>query len=319
VELILPIAQLRKRDVSMVGGKAANLGEITCAEIPAPAGFVITVNAYEEFLEGTGVRAHLESLLIHLDVTDGTRIDVADEIRDLITNAEMPGVIASAIVNAYAEIMEGPVAVRSSATAEDLAEASFAGQQETYLNVEGDAHVLRAVQNCWASLFEARAVHYRATVGFGQLDVRMAVVVQRMVQADRSGVMFTLNPITRDDTQVVIEAAWGLGEGVVSGVLTPDMYIVDKGVGTILDCQVTPQERELARRPEPSPGLEFNEWVSVDWGRRLKKKLTDEEIRRLAEMGVRLEQHFGCPQDIEWASQRGAFYILQARPVTGLH
>lgn len=247
MELILPIAQLRRCDVSTVGGKGANLGEMTHAEIPVPAGFVVTVRAYDEFLEATGVRAHLEPLL-NLYMGDETRIDVASEIRDLITNAEVPREIVSAIVDAYAEIMQGPVAVRSSATAEDLAEASFAGQQETYLNVEGAAEVLRAVQHCWASLFEARAVHYRATAGFGQLDVRMAVVVQRMVQADRSGVMFTLNPVTGDATQVLIEAVYGLGEGCVSGVLTPDMYIVDKGEGTILDCQVTRQERELVRR-----------------------------------------------------------------------
>lgn len=317
MEPILTISCLRKSDVSIVGGKAANLGEIISAELPVPPGFVVTVSAYDEFLEATGVRGDLD-LLFHLEKEEATRSGRADEIRDLIANTEMPHMIASAVADAYREIGQGPVAVRSSATAEDLAEASFAGQQDTYLNVQGEAEVVRAVQNCWASLYGAHAVHYRVTAGFGQSAVRMAVVVQHMVQADRSGVMFTLNPVTNDNTQVLIEAVYGLGEACVSGIVTPDMYIVDKDSGTVLDRQVQPQKRQLVRCTVATPSGEFNEWTDVDRERGSAQKLGDEEIGRLARLGARLEQHFGYAQDIEWAAEDGAFYIVQARPVTGL-
>jgi pyruvate, water dikinase len=317
MDSILPLARLGKSDVSMVGGKAANLGEMLRAALPVPTGFVVTVSAYDEFLEATGVRADLD-LLIHLEKEEATRARRADEIRNLIAKTEMPHMIASAVADAYRDIGQGPVAVRSSATAEDLAEASFAGQQDTYLNVQGEAHVLRALQNCWASLYGAHAVHYRATAGFGQSDVRMAVVIQQMVEADRSGVMFTLNPVTNDTTQVLIEAVYGLGEACVSGIVTPDMYIVEKDSGTVLDRQVQRQERQLVRRAVATPSEEFNEWIDVDPERWSAQKLSDQEIGRLAQLGVRLEQHFGRPQDIEWAAQGGAFYIVQARPITGL-
>jgi pyruvate, water dikinase len=318
-KLVLPIASLAREDVSLAGGKGANLGELTRAGILVPPGFVVTVGAYDRFLEEAGVRPQAEALLGNLDVDDGAAMErVAAATRDLITAAPMPEPIADAIADAYRQSGEGPVAVRSSATAEDLAEASFAGQQETYLNVEGGADVLHAVQKCWASLFEARAVHYRATTGFGQLDVKIAVVVQRMVQSDRSGVMFTVNPVTTDEGQILIEAVYGLGEGVVSGVLTPDMYVVDKASGALVDCQITPQVQELVRRQGAGPGEEPNQWAPVDWGRRAGQKLSAEEIAALAVMGSSLERHFGCPQDIEWAAESGTLYIVQARPVTGL-
>src|SRR5262249_5645179 len=194
MERVLPIARLRKTDTAIAGGKAANLGEVMNAAIPVPPGFVVTVSAYDEFLDLTGVAADLD-LLLHVEQADWPRAIAENGVQDRIANAEMPHMIASAIADAYHAIGQGHVAVRSSATAEDLAEASFAGQQDTYLNVRGEAHVLRAVQNCWASLYGSHAVHYRATAGFSQPSVRMAVVVQRMVEADRSGVMFTLNPV----------------------------------------------------------------------------------------------------------------------------
>jgi pyruvate,water dikinase len=312
MELVLPIACLRRTDVAMVGGKAANLGEVINAAIPIPPGFVVTVAAYEEFLADTGVGAYLD-----LEKADEPRA-TTNGIRDLIANAELPQVIASAVADAYHAMGQGPVAVRSSATAEDLAEASFAGQQDTYLNVRGEPQVLRSIQDCWASLYGSHAVHYRAAAGFGQAAVKIAVVVQQMVEADRSGVMFTLNPVTNDNSQVLIEAVYGLGESCVSGVVTPDMYIVAKNAGIVLDRQIQPQARQLARRSGGSSGEGFNEWVDVDGARRSVQKLADEEIGRLVEMGVRLEQHFGCPQDIEWAIEGEDIYVVQARPVTGL-
>jgi pyruvate,water dikinase len=315
MEPVLPIASLRKSDVSMAGGKAANLGEILKAELPVPPGFVVTVGAYDEFLRATGVGADLDALF-ELEKGQAIEANRADDLRHRISNATMPQVISSAVAGAYQQMGLGPVAVRSSATAEDLAEASFAGQQDTYLNVQGEVEVLRAVQNCWASLYGEHAIHYRATAGFSQSAVRMAVVVQQMVEADRAGVMFTLNPVTDDPTQVLIEAVYGLGEACVSGMVSPDMYIIDKGSGSVLDRQIQPQERQLVRRSRPSSDDEFNEWTEVEAARRSSPKLCDHEIAQLVEMGARLEQHFGCPQDIEWAIEREAVYIVQARPIT---
>jgi pyruvate,water dikinase len=316
MELTLAIDQLTRSDVPIAGGKAANLGELTCARMPVPPGFAVTVTAYDEFLEAAGLRSRFDSL--RPEPATGGNGALAREMRSLIANAEMPGPIASAIAAAYGAMASGPVAVRSSATAEDLAEASFAGQQDTFLNVEGEAAVIRAVQDCWASLFEERAVHYRANAGFAHCEAKMAVVVQRMVQANRSGVMFTLNPVTGDRSQLLIEAVYGLGEAVVSGVVTPDLYVVDKSSGAILDRQVAAQDRELVRCRNGSPGPEPNEWVPVDPERQARQKMADAEIGRLAEIGACLERHFGCPQDIEWAAQSEAFYILQARAVTRL-
>jgi len=316
-KLIASITDVCKGDVALVGGKGANLGELTRAGIPVPPGFVVTVHAYSRLLDGAELREKAARLLAALDLNDRSRLElVASEIRRLITAAEMPVDMASEIATAYRQMVAGPVAVRSSATAEDLAEASFAGQQETYLNVEGEAHVVRAVQNCWASLFEDRAIFYRAGAGFGQLDVGIAVVVQSMVQSDRSGVMFTVNPVTNDDSKILIEAVYGLGEGLVSGLITPDMYVVDKASGAVLDRQLVPQEQEFVRRPQEQSGEDPNHWVPIESGLSTKQKLSDPEIGELATLGRRLEQHFGCAQDIEWACENGSFYIVQSRAVT---
>jgi pyruvate,water dikinase len=314
---IASIAAVCRDDVALAGGKGANLGELTRAGIPVPPGFIVTVHAYSRLLDTGRLRERAEQLLADLDVTDRSRLEsTAAEIRRLITAAEMPEDVASDIAIAYRQMDTGPVAVRSSATAEDLAEASFAGQQETYLNVEGAAHVVRAVQNCWASLFEDRAIFYRGSKGFGQLEVGIAVVVQCMVQSDRSGVMFTVDPVTSDKGRIVIEAVYGLGEGLVSGLVTPDMYVVDKASGAVLNHQLAPQEQEFVRRSQGQLGGDQNHWVPIESGRRRAQKLSDPEIGELATMGRRLEQHFGCAQDIEWACENGAFYIVQSRAVT---
>ena len=312
---VVSIAEVRKIDVAFAGGKGAGLGELTSIGVPVPPGFVVTAPAYFQFLDSAGIRPQAGRLLSGLDVNDSAALErAAAELRGLISGAEMPADIAAETAAAYRAMSEGLVAVRSSATAEDLADASFAGQQDTYLNIEGAEEVVRAVQKCWASLFEARAIFYRAGAGFGQLDVGIAVVVQRMVQSERSGVMFTIHPVTNDRTQMVIEAIYGLGEAVVSGVVTPDMYVVEKASGTVIDSQVVAQEQELVRA-QSTAGGERNHWNEVDWGRRAKQKLSEAEISELAAIGRRLEEHFGCPQDIEWAYD-GSFYIVQARAVT---
>jgi pyruvate,water dikinase len=309
------IEEAGKEDVALVGGKGANLGELVRAGIPVPRGFIVTSAAYFGLLEAAGLREDIERHLTGLDVNDNDALNtVAAEIKALISAAGMPAGVAADIAVAYEALGEGPVAVRSSATAEDLAEASFAGQQETYLNIEGPGDVVRAVQACWASLFEPRAIFYRSGAGFDHMKVGIAVVVQKMVQSERSGVMFTLHPVTNDRSQVVIEAVYGLGEAIVSGMVTPDSYVIEKASGAMLDCQVVPQEQELIRKP--GSGDEANHWEAVDWARRPKQKLSNEEAAELATIGARVEDHFGCPQDVEWAHADGAFHIVQARAVT---
>jgi len=315
--LIAPFAAVGKDDVSLAGGKGANLGELTRAGVRVPPGLVVTADAYFHFLDSAGIGPQIARLLGGLETSDRASLErVALEVKQLSTGAPMPEWLVSPIGAAYENMGAGTVAVRSSATAEDLAEASFAGQQSTYLNVDGASEVVRAVQNCWASLFEPQAIFYRARAGFDHSKVGMGVVVQRMVQADRSGVMFTINPVTNDCSSMVVEAVFGLGEAVVSGLVTPDMYVVDKASGAILDRQIVAQEQELVRRPAATRDEEQCHWVPVAFERRFRPKLSDEEVGELAAIGRRIEDNFGCPQDIEWAWHDGMFWIVQARPVT---
>ncbi len=319
MKLVAWFNEVDKDDVGLVGGKGANLGELARAGIPVPSGFVLTSHAYFSFLDQSDLRSEIQSRLSSLDVNDSAQLQrVAQEIRDLITSSPMPPETASLIARCYREMGGGLVAVRSSATAEDLAEASFAGQQSTYLNVSGEEAVIRAVQACWASLFEARAIFYRAEGGFDHLKVGIAVVVQHMVQSERSGVMFTLEPVTGDRTKLVIEAIYGLGEGIVSGAVTPDLYILDKESLRIIERRIATQERALVRNPGAAPGEENNVWQTLPPDVGAAQKLTDEDIVTIAELGKRVESHYGKPQDIEWAYENGQFFIVQARPVTVL-
>jgi len=307
-----------KGDLALVGGKGANLGEMVNAGIPVPPGFIVTVDGYFHFLEKADLRGEIERLLTPLDPNDSQLLQkVSAKIKEAILTAEMPGEIAQGIEDAYAKL-GGFVAVRSSATAEDLAEASFAGQQRTFLNVEGEDEVVRAVQGCWASLFESRAIFYRSNQGLDHLSVGIAVPVQKMVQSEASGVLFTLEPVSYEDN-VVIEAVYGLGEAVVSGEVTPDMYTVDKRDFTILDKVIVKQERKLVRNPEKVGSIEVRDiWVPVPESEQEKQKLSDADILHLAKLGVQIEEHYKFPQDIEWAKEPGALYIVQTRPVTAI-
>ncbi len=307
-----------KGDLALVGGKGANLGEMVNAGIPVPPGFIVTVEGYFHFLERADLRGEIERLLTPLDPNDSQLLQkVSAKIKEAIFTAEMPQEIAQGIEDAYAKL-GGFVAVRSSATAEDLAEASFAGQQRTFLNVEGKDEVVRAVQGCWASLFESRAIFYRSNQGLDHLGVGIAVPVQKMVQSEVSGVLFTVEPVTNEDN-VVIEAVYGLGEAVVSGEVTPDMYTVDKRDFTILDKVIVKQERKLVRSPEKVGSIEVRDiWVPVPESEQEKQKLSDADIVHLAKLGVQIEEHYKFPQDIEWAKEPGALYIVQTRPVTAM-
>ncbi|MDV2989198.1 MAG: phosphoenolpyruvate synthase [Dehalogenimonas sp.] len=320
-EAIVWFEQVSKNDIPVVGGKGANLGEMTSAKIPVPPGFIVTANAYYEFIHESGLQDRIKASLKGLDVEDSKALSAAaNEAKQLIMNTPMPPVLAEKIRESYKSMGEGLVAVRSSATAEDLPEASFAGQQSTYLNIEGADAVVKAVQKCWASLFEPRAVYYRNEQNFDHFQVGIAVPVQRMVQSVTSGVIFTIEPITSDASKIVIEVIYGLGEGLVSGEITPDLFIVDKAGPTIISRRISRQSRRLIRN---TTGVEnevegANYWQSVPPSKQELQKMSDEEVLKLAELAIHIEKHYGSPQDIEWAQENGDIFIVQSRPVTAL-
>ncbi|MBA7607912.1 Phosphoenolpyruvate synthase [subsurface metagenome] len=307
-----------KEDISQVGGKGANLGEMTKAGITVPPGFIVTAQSYFDFLQKSNLTDTIHKLLSDLDTNDSEKLQkVASRIKSLLNAAAMPEEIAREIAQAYGKLGSGAVAVRSSATAEDLPEASFAGQQRTFLNVVGEKEVIAAVQGCWASLFEPRAIFYRAHQGFDHFSVGIAVPVQRMVQSEASGVMFTLDPITNDRSKIVIEAVYGLGESIVSGEVTPDLYVVDKEGLEISDKKLARQEWQLVRNSKRGKDLEkANTRVAVLEAVQAKQKFSDDDITALAKIGKRIEDHYAFPQDIEWAKEGEDIFIVQTRPVT---
>ncbi len=307
-----------KEDIPQVGGKGANLGEMTKSGIPVPPGFIITAQSYFYFLEKSNLTDKIRQMLSSLDLNDSEKLQkVASKIKRLLNAAAMPKEIAQEIAQAYKKMGGGLVAVRSSATAEDLPEASFAGQQRTFLNVAGEREVIAAVQGCWASLFEPRAIFYRAHQGFDHFAVGIAVPVQRMVQSEVSGVLFTLDPVTNDRGKVVIEAVYGLGEAIVSGEVTPDLYVVDKEGLKIIDKKLAQQEWQLVRNAKGDKDPEkANIRVAILEAEQARQKLSDEDIIALARIGKRIEDLYAFPQDIEWAKEGQELFMVQTRPVT---
>jgi rifampicin phosphotransferase len=312
----LTFSEVGREDLPRVGGKAANLGALTRAEIPVPPGFCVTTRAFDQFLTSLPDRdAHFDAL----DALDGTSIDsvraAAEAIRCALDGLTMPVEVASAIATGWHALgTEHALAVRSSATAEDLPGASFAGQQDTYLNIRGEAALLEAVRKCWISLFTDRAVLYRARGGFGHRAVRLAVVVQRLVDPDISGIMFTADPITGHRHVASIDAGFGLGEALVSGIVSADLYRVDRRTGAILLAR--PGNKEFAVRSLPEGGT-WRETLAEP--ARTARALTDDQVRALAVIGSRIESLYdGTPQDIEWCIADGAVYVVQARPITSL-
>lgn len=312
--------ELKKEDVAIAGGKGANLGELTQAGIPVPPGFVITSRTYDQFIKETGIFDEIMGILDALDVNNNKELQqAAKEIKQIINETEIPDQLKIVIIEAYNALCHrinhenAFVAVRSSATAEDLPEASFAGQQDTYLNVKGEDDLLKYVRKCWASLFGARAIFYREENNFDHSKVYIAVVVQEMVEAEKAGVMFTVHPSTGDE-KILIEAAWGLGEAVVSGTVTPDTIWVDKKTGDILDYQVS--EKNIMFQKDPEKGRTNK--IPVPDDLKKKKVLSSEEIAELTELGKKIQDHYDFPQDTEWAIESGKVYMLQSRPVTTL-
>ncbi|WP_251329626.1 phosphoenolpyruvate synthase [Haloplanus pelagicus] len=306
------LEDVRSTDLGTVGGKAASLGELTEAGLPVPPGFVVTADTYRTFIEEAGIDEELFEA-VDVDSEDSAALAAGHErAHELITGTDVPASVREEILDAYRSIGDGEafVAVRSSATAEDLPDASFAGQQETFLNVTEDDLVER-VKECWASLFSQRAIYYRNKQGFPHDEVDIAVVVQTMVDAEKSGVMFTSHPST-GDPRIIIEAAWGLGEAVVSGSVSPDNYVVDRETGEVETATIA--TKKLMHVKDDETGETVEREVPAD--KRDQRVLTDAEIERLVELGRRVEDHYGDPQDVEWAVAGGEVYMLQSRPIT---
>lgn len=322
---ILDFSEITKNDIDIAGGKGANLGEMTGAGIPVPPGFVVTAGAYDRFLEENNI--------------EPDKYERADSLRTAIRNGKIPDEIAAEIC-ARCSSMGERVAVRSSATAEDLDDASFAGQQETYLNVRGEEAILRRVRDCYASLWGDRAISYRKNAGYDRQKVRLAVVVQEMVESESSGVMFTSDP-AGDPQNIHINASYGLGEAVVSGIVSPDEYIVDRE-GQIICTHIGSKEVQIvyvSAASEKNTGemvtpdgekeaqlsaegrAEPKETIQIPVPEEMKKRrvLGDALVRKLSEEGLRIEAHYGHPMDIEWAIRNAEIFILQARSITTLN
>ncbi|WP_331457003.1 PEP/pyruvate-binding domain-containing protein, partial [Haloferax profundi] len=303
---------VRADDLDLVGGKGASLGELTGAGLPVPPGFVVTASTYRAFIEDAGIDDELFSA-VEVDHEDSAALKQAHETaHDLIMGTPMPEDVREEILDAYRSIGDGDafVAVRSSATAEDLPDASFAGQQETFLNVT-EEELLESVKACWASLFSERAIYYRNRKGFPHDKVDIAVVVQQMVDSEKSGVMFTRHPST-GEKKVIIEAAWGLGEAVVSGTVSPDNYVVNRESGDVETATIADKKTMCVRDEETGQTVDRE----VPNEKRHDRVLTDQEVARLLELGELVEDHYETPQDVEWAVYDGEVYMLQSRPIT---
>lgn len=306
---------IRGTDLETVGGKGASLGELTDAGLPVPPGFVVTAQTYRTFIEHADIADELFSIL-DVDATDDTALETAaTKARALILKTSLPSTLREEIVEAYRTLGgddEGEpfVAVRSSATAEDLPDASFAGQHDTFLNVT-EKTLIQRIKECWASLFTQRAVHYRNNQGFDHETVDIAVVVQRMVDADKSGVMFTRHPST-GAAEMIVESAWGLGEAVVSGTVSPDHYVIDPETATVVEETIADKKQRMVKDSDTGEtALE-----PVPEADRTARVITDTEVERLVELGRRVETHYDEPQDVEWAIVDGEVFMLQSRPIT---
>jgi pyruvate,water dikinase len=319
-DYIFTFSDIKGTDIPLVGGKGANLGEMTRAGLPVPPGFCVSADAYRLFTARAG--STITQILAATRMDDPESIEThTAKLRDFLIAQPMPVDIAEQVLAAYAKLAhrikgrEGgalPVAVRSSATAEDLPDASFAGQQDTYLNIRGDEQLLIHVKRCWASLWTARATTYRHKQGYDHSQVALAVVVQAMIESEVAGILFTANPVNSNRDEMVLNASWGLGEAVVSGLVTPDTWVATKS-GEIVEREIA--AKELAIEYEPGGGTRE---IEVAKERSLVPCLDDKQIGELVTVGARVEQHYARPMDIEWAYAHGSFYMLQARPITTL-
>lgn len=327
VDFVKWFSEIDKHSVSFAGGKGANLGEMYNSGAPVPPGFVVTAQAYEHFIEKAGLKEKIKEMLDKIDYSNTKQLDeLTKQVREMIVNSEMPRKMESLVLEAYESLSAGPytvsaheflkrfpepifVAVRSSATAEDLEEASFAGQQDSYLNIKGGENLLETIKKCFASLFTSRATYYRNKKGFKHEETSLAVVVQKMVDSDKSGVIFSKDPSFSNDN-VIIEAVFGLGTGIVSGMITPDKYLVSENL-EILDKKISDKKIALTR---DAGGKEVE--VKLTKEKSNMQVLKDSEIIKFAQIALKLERHYQKPQDIEFAVENGELYVVQTRAVT---
>jgi len=324
MEHIIDFKSVDKNSLSLVGGKNASLGEMIKAGIRVPHGFAVTTGSYLNFITATGIMDNIFGALVHLDAEDIKALDKASEkIRSLILKTAMSVDTQIAIEKGYEELSKDyhdrniPVAVRSSATAEDLPTASFAGQQDTYLWTIGIAQVIANVKRCWASLFTSRAISYRIKNDFSHQDVLISVGIQKMVSAKTSGVMFTLDPTNGDPSKVVIEGSWGFGESVVGGYVNPDKFVVDKITKEINERTISQKHIECVYDSEKDEVVHMD----VDEEMQLERCLIDDEVQELVRIARIIEDHYGSPQDIEWSIDKDIpfpenLFIVQSRPET---
>lgn len=321
---VLHFGEVGKSSISKVGGKNASLGEMIAFGVRVPPGFAVTTESYLNFITETGIKGEIFGILLDLDPDDVSSLNSASvEIQRLISDAPFPGDVKKAIKEGYSSLCNKccmdrvPVAVRSSATAEDLPTASFAGQQDTYLWIQGLDEVIGSVHRCWASLYTPRAISYRIKNDFPHEKVLISVGVQRMVNSRAAGVIFTLNPTNGDLSKVVIEGSWGLGETVVSGSVNPDKFVVDKVVMEINERTISTKHIECVYDCDKGEVIH----ADVEPDMQCRCCLDDREIKALVKMAKTIETHYGCPQDIEWAIDKDLpfpenMFIVQSRPET---
>lgn len=317
--------EIDKHDIPVVGGKGANLGELTQKGLNVPPGFCITAGAYVDFIDYVELDEVIKTLMIGLDEENSDELQsISFQIQERINNEEIPSKLKEEVISAYREfskkikLVDPEVAVRSSATAEDLPEASFAGQQDTYLHISGEEELLNHVRRCWASLWTARAIYYREKQNFDHFDVSLSVVIQKMVNSEKSGVMFTANPVNDDIDEIMINASWGLGEAVVSGAVTPDEYIVDKKTKSIKESHIAEKSIMVIKKEKGVGTIEIKVGDYIGYENVSKECLTRNELQTLVSYGLKIEEMYGIYQDIEWGFDRDTkeLYILQSRPIT---
>ncbi len=307
-------SQLNKKSVDEAGGKGASLGEMTQAKIPVPPGIVISAEAFDYFLDLTNLKQDIDAQLSKVNYDDVNSVDrYSNVIRDVIYDAPMPEELGKEIIKEFKKLKTPFVAVRSSATAEDSSIASWAGELESFLNTT-EKTLLENVKKCWSSLFTPRAIFYRKEKDLHNTHVSVAVVIQEMVESEISGIAFTVHPVTQDYNQLLIEAGYGLGEAIVSGSVTPDSYVIDKEGMTIIDINISQQERSIVKCLK-----EGVKWKNINKALQEKQKLDGRQIMELAELCKKIEKHYKFPCDIEWAYKNKTFYITQSRPITTLN
>ena len=312
MEIIKSFKEISNKNVKTAGGKAASLGEMTKAGFLVPPGFVILADAFEKFIKETDIEPEIEAMWDRINIEDTENIEENSEIiRDVILKKKFPEELGKEILKAFDKLGAKYVAVRSSATAEDSKIDAWAGQLESYLYATKD-NLLENVQKCWASLYTPRALFYRVERKMRRKQISVAVAVQKMVNSEISGVCFTVHPVTKDKDQMIIEACYGLGEALVQGIITPDSYVIEKSTFDLLDINIGSQSKQITKNHK---GVITK---SVSESLKEKQKLSEEQIKELAKICIDIEKYYKDPRDIEWALEKGKFYITQARPITTL-